>query len=143
MIVTTWYCTNCKNEVATKHPETWVELSCPVCDTTYTLARNDAPTGPSDGCYTGTLDWSLLDWEFLRDMIRVMHHALHKYSKGEWKAVDIEKFKNSACNHLSRIIDGDLIDEESGMPASVHLGCNAMMLRWHERQQTEEINEAT
>lgn len=60
-------------------------------------------------------------------MIQVLEFGANKYSPDNWKkGMPREQILNSAMRHLTAIMDGEEIDQESGLPHIGHLMCNGM-----------------
>lgn len=93
-------------------------------------------------------DITLLDPDFLRGMAQVMGDVLKegKYSRGCWKKRDQSYAKQrlaSAFRHALDILDGDLLDKESGLLNAYHLGCNAMIIAFYHNKLGESQNESS
>ena len=108
--------------------------------------------------------WSLMDYESIEDMLRVLAYGRHKYSifadeNGvEHKGVDItpeqaatmeclydarDNWKNktdmevpidSLQRHIAAIMKGEQNDKESGLPHIAHVMANAMFYSYHSRK---------
>lgn len=86
----------------------------------------------------GKLDWTLLDFEALEPLVKVMVYGAKKYTVGNisgrdnWKKqVEPKQHLQSAMRHLIAIIQGEEIDKESGERHSGHLLANMMMYNYH------------
>lgn len=109
--------------------------------------------------------WSLMDYESMEDMLRVLAYGRHKYSlfvdeNGvEHKGVDItpeqaatmeclydarDNWKNktdmevpidSLQRHIAAIMKGEQNDKESGLPHIAHVMANAMFYSYHSRKR--------
>lgn len=79
--------------------------------------------------------FSLVDRDALRDLIAVLEFGAKKYERDNWKnKMSLDDISDSLMRHLLALLDGELIDEDSGLPHSAHVMCNAMFLHYHERQ---------
>ena len=78
---------------------------------------------------------SYVDPEFIIFVAKVMEYgAKKKYERGNWqKDLDPERIINALIRHAFKIIQGEIIDSESGLPHTAHIGCNAMFLAFYER----------
>lgn len=92
----------------------------------------------------GKLEWSLVDFESLKPMVEVLMYGKDKYTtadcsgahnwkKGEWTNELIE----SLLRHTFSLLNGELIDAESGKSHIGHLMCNAMFLEWMLKNKPE------
>lgn len=97
---------------------------------------------------TGKLRWSLMDYRAMEPMIKVLMYGAEKYTvtlaSGEvvpgdnnWKkGIDMDKILDCAQRHLAALMNGELIDEESGLPHIGHLMCNTMMIAHFQQNPT-------
>lgn len=80
----------------------------------------------------GKLQWSLVDFDSLEDMVRVLEFGAKKYSVNNWKKpMSTVKIIESMLRHTFFILKGELIDQESKLPHVAHIQCNAMFLAYH------------
>lgn len=84
--------------------------------------------------------WSLVDFKSLEPMVRVLEYGAKKYTtpwaSGEenWKKPMPKKaILDSAMRHLIAMMNGEEIDQESGLPHAWHLMCNAMFYSYHSK----------
>ena len=81
---------------------------------------------------------SLLDPDALIGMMRVMEHGLKKYKRDNWKqALKEERILDAIFRHSFAIQKGELIDPESNMLHSYHIGCGAMMLSYMQHHRDD------
>jgi hypothetical protein len=78
--------------------------------------------------------WTLLPWEALESVVRVMMIGAKKYRPRGWEDVPnvIEVYKNAAARHLSAMMRGEVWDAESNEPHAAHLACCALIVTWHQ-----------
>ena len=93
----------------------------------------------------GKLDWTLLDFEALEPLVKVMSYGAKKYTVGDvsgrdnWKKpVEPKQHLQSAMRHLISMIQGKEIDKESGERHSGHLLANIMMYNYHTKDVESE-----
>ena len=89
------------------------------------IPSKDSKTGD------GKPRWSLLPYEALEEVLKVMEHGNTKYPVDSWKAKTGDygtRYKNAAQRHLVAMMKGEEIDPESGLPHAAHLACNALFL---------------
>jgi hypothetical protein len=85
--------------------------------------------GQADRYNTGKPEWSLVDFNSLVDMVRVLEYGAQKYSKDNWKkGLPTTEICDSLMRHLFAYLAGEDVDKESGLPHTGHIMCNAMFL---------------
>lgn len=86
----------------------------------------------------GKIDLTLLPTEAMRREAQVWMMGEEKYGRDNWKKLWGEQTVSvcSACalRHILYMLDGNMIDKESGLPHAAHVRCNmAMILEWMKR----------
>jgi len=78
----------------------------------------------------GKTDWSLLPYDALEPIVRVLMHGAEKYGAENWRDVpDGERrYWNAAMRHLIAYMSGTGEDDESGMSNLAHAACNVIFL---------------
>lgn len=76
---------------------------------------------------TGKLRWGLVHFKSLEPLVRVLMFGAEKYTDNNWqKGLNEREILECAQRHLAAMLDGELIDKESGLPHVGHLMCNAL-----------------
>lgn len=79
----------------------------------------------------GKLQWSLVDFESLEDLVRVLEFGAQKYAPNNWKkGLKTTKITESMLRHIFALLNGEDVDQESGLPHTGHILCNAMFLSY-------------
>lgn len=80
-------------------------------------------------------DYSLVPWESVDNVVRVLDFGLKKYSRGNWKHVKGAKFRYfaAAMRHLVAWFSGEAHDKESGLPHLAHAVCCILFLMEFDR----------
>jgi hypothetical protein len=87
---------------------------------------------------TGKLRWSLVDFDALEDMVRVLEFGATKYSDDNWKqGLKTTELFESLMRHMTAYMRGEDLDSESGLPHTGHILCNAMFLSYMHRFKPE------
>ncbi len=77
--------------------------------------------------------WSLVHYKSLEPMVRVLEMGAVKYSPNNWKiGLNRDEILESTMRHLTALMDGELLDKESGISHMAHIQCNAMFYNYHE-----------
>ena len=79
----------------------------------------------------GKLRWSLVDFDALEPMVRVLEFGANKYADHNWKkGQKTTELTESLMRHLTAYLKGEDNDPESGLPHVGHIMCNAMFLSY-------------
>lgn len=95
----------------------------------------------------GKLRWSMLDFEALEDVVRVLEFGASKYERGNWRlGLKHTEIIDSLMRHLHEIMIGNDTDNETGLPHIAHIMCNAMFLSYmmkHKPEFDDRLNKHT
>ena len=81
---------------------------------------------------TGKPKWSLVHMHSLVPMIRVLEYGALKYAPFNWqKPMKRDEVLDSMQRHLAALIDGNELDDESGLTHIGHIMANAMFYSYH------------
>lgn len=73
--------------------------------------------------------WSLVDFEALKPMVKVLEFGAKKYDDHNWKkGLKTTEISESLLRHLTAYLNGEDNDKETGLPHTGHIMCNAMFL---------------
>ena len=99
-------------------------------------ASNKEPEGLR--CNKGKLKWSYVHFKSLEPMVRVLMFGAQKYEPFNWqKGLKKEEILESAMRHLTKLIDGEENDPESGLSHIGHLMCNCMFYEYMNKNETK------
>ena len=86
------------------------------------------------------LDWTLLPFESLEDVVRVLMFGAEKYSIDNWKYVKPKsRYLKAVFRHLISYASGERNDSESGYSHLTHCICCLLFLIWHDKNEKEVI----
>ena len=74
---------------------------------------------------------SLVEPKYILGMAEVLTFGAKKYAIDNWKSAtieDIRRIKDSLLRHTLAYTSGELVDPETGLSHTYHIGCNAMFL---------------
>lgn len=82
--------------------------------------------------------FDLLDPYFEEEIARVLEFGALKYSANSWQDVPdaMNRYIAAMRRHLCAIQKGELTDQDSGLPHSAHMSCNAMFISYFTRKLT-------
>jgi hypothetical protein len=79
----------------------------------------------------GKVEWSLVDYKSLEPMVRVLEYGVKKYARNNWKkGMPATQIIESMLRHTYKLLEGELVDPESGVEHVGHIQCNAMFLAY-------------
>ena len=87
---------------------------------------------------SGKLRWSLLPYDALADVVRVLMHGAAKYEDFNWQHVVSEdggkaRYFDALQRHLIAWWNGEINDPEDGLSHLAHATCCLLFLLWKER----------
>lgn len=91
----------------------------------------------------GKLDWSLIPWDSVEEILKVLEFGKQKYSSWNWATGEGFKYTrvfNSLVRHLFAWIRGEDVDPESGLSHLAHAGCNIFFLLYFVKNKARFAN---
>lgn len=83
----------------------------------------------------GKRDWTLIPWEPMEEIARVMEFGAQKYESHSWQKVKpFSRYLSAAFRHLLAYMKGEQIDPESGLHHLAHCAVNCLFLIWGDDQ---------
>lgn len=96
---------------------------------TATTSVSDSPTAVRFN--KGKLDWSLMPWDSLEEILKVLEFGKIKYSSWNWskgEGFTYTSLFGCISRHLFAWIRGEDNDPESGLSHIAHAACNLLFL---------------
>ena len=126
-------------KLTTKKPE-FDDSACHILDAqAYALAHPDLFGSQFIKKDSGKLKWSLIPFEELKDVVKVLMHGAEKYSADNWKKCDdTTRYKDALMRHVVAYVSGEKTDEEFGLSHLAHAICNCLFLMWFDNNKKEE-----
>lgn len=93
---------------------------------------------------TGKTDWSLMPWEAVEEINKVLEFGANKYAAHNWTQGDGFRYTrvlNSLFRHLFSWSRGEDLDPESGLSHLSHAGCNILFLIYYNRYKERYKND--
>jgi hypothetical protein len=92
----------------------------------------------------GKLQWSLVDFDSLEGLVRVLEYGAAKYAPDNWKkGMPVTQVSESLMRHLFAFLRGEDVDPESGCRHLSHVMCNVMFLEYIMREKPHYDNRKT
>jgi len=102
----------------------------------FTYSEWIKPDASSEGIKfdEGKLQWKLMPWEALEEVVKVLEFGAKKYAPDNWKKLDHlrDRAEQAAMRHLIAYMKKEDKDPETGLSHMAHLMCNALFLIWEE-----------
>lgn len=81
------------------------------------------------------LRWSLLPWEQLEPVVRVLMQGAINYGDYNWRKVTPEsRYSEALMRHAIAYVRGEKTDPSSGESHLAHIVCNCLFLLWFEKE---------
>lgn len=88
----------------------------------------------------GKLQWTLMPYEQLEEVVRVLMKGAEKYGAGNWKNCDdINRYKDALMRHVVSYNKGERNDPEDSLPHLAHAICNCLFLMYFNSIEDENI----
>lgn len=84
----------------------------------------------------GKLDYTLVPFEGLDEIVKVLMFGAQKYDRDNWRHVDnaMQRYTAAAFRHLTAYSKGELVDSETGVSHLAHAGCCLLFMLALEKQ---------
>ena len=81
---------------------------------------------------TDKLDYSLVPWRAVDEVVKVLMFGAAKYQRDNWKHVSNGKrrYSSAAYRHINAMMEGEWRDVESGLPHAAHAVCCLIFILW-------------
>lgn len=88
----------------------------------------------------GKLDYTLVPFEALDEIVKVLMFGAQKYDRDNWRHVDnaMQRYAAAAFRHLTAYNKGETVDAESGLSHLSHLGCCVLFMLALEKQNGDD-----
>lgn len=79
---------------------------------------------------TGKPDYTLLPWDAVEEIVKVLDFGARKYARDNWKHVDgaETRYLAAALRHITAHARGEKDDPETGLSHMAHAGCCILFL---------------
>lgn len=85
----------------------------------------------------GKLQWRLIPWDSLKEVVAVLSYGSTKYAPDNWKYVGDAKdrYSDAALRHFTSWLSGERNDEETGKSHLAHCICCLLFLIWFDKEE--------
>ncbi len=93
---------------------------------------------------SGKVDWTLVPFEALEDMVKVLEFGAKKYDRWNWTTGGGFKWTRilgSLLRHIFAFMRGEDTDPESGLSHISHAQCNLLFLAYYIRNKNKYNND--
>ncbi len=92
----------------------------------------------------GKAPMGLLPWQALTEVARVLGFGAKKYRANSWQHVRPgSRYMDAALRHIAAYLDGETLDEESGLHVLAHAACDVLFSLWLDMNGTSCRHEPT
>jgi hypothetical protein len=122
-----------------EEPEDWRHQALPATTVTTTAGLGGAIRFDS-----GKTDWSLMPWECVEEINKVLEFGARKYSSDNWRngtGFSWTRVLSSLLRHTFAWARGEDLDKESGLSHLAHMGCNVIFLIYYNRHKDRYNND--
>jgi hypothetical protein len=84
----------------------------------------------------GKLDYTLVPWDGLEEIVKVLEFGAKKYARENWRFVEFgeTRYMAAAFRHLIAYQNNEDVDPETGLSHLAHAGCCLLFLLALEKQ---------
>jgi len=125
-----------------------MELNEPVTTVVYTPSNVKTPDPKTEASAvkfdSGKTDWSLMPFEAVEEINKVLEFGAKKYAAHNWTQGDGFRYTrvlNSLFRHLFAWSRGEDLDPESGLSHLAHAGCNIIFLIYYNKYKDRYRND--
>jgi len=87
------------------------------------------------------LDWTMLPFEAIEEILKIMDYGAKKYERDNWKKVEPNRYIAALFRHIVAEIKGEDYDKESGRLHLSHAACCILFLLYLKMKEVGIINE--
>lgn len=93
---------------------------------------------------SGKADWSLMPFEAVEEINKVLEFGAKKYAAHNWKqggGFKYTRILNSLLRHIFAFMRGEDKDPESGLSHMAHAGCNILFILYYLKYKDKYSND--
>ena len=86
----------------------------------------------------GKLQWSLMPFEQLEDVVKVLMNGAKKYAVDNWKKCnDTKRYEDALMRHVVAYFKGDKVDSDDNISHLAHAVCNCLFLMYFDKEKKQ------
>lgn len=84
-------------------------------------------------------DWSIFKplFKIAEGVVRILMYGEKKYKRNNWQKVSIDRNFAALMRHITKWVDGEELDSESGLHHLDHALCDLMFIRWQIKNEVD------
>lgn len=86
--------------------------------------------------------WSLLPFNELEQIVKVLTHGAEKYSDYGWTEVSVKEHFDALIRHISERKKGNFNDKETALPHLAHAACRLIFIMFLDRYHLSDDPQA-
>lgn len=93
---------------------------------------------------SGKANWSLMPWEAVEEINKVLEFGANKYAAHNWQQGEGFRYTrvlNSLLRHVFAYMRGEDLDPESGLSHMAHAGCNVLFILYYIKNKSRYKND--
>jgi len=87
------------------------------------------------------LDYTLLPWSSVDQVVQVLEFGAEKYTKNNWQLVSKERYLKALFRHVIAYAQDETLDSESQLPHLAHAVCCALFILYEDANDTTILSE--
>lgn len=119
------------------HPAAYPEINWPE-------QPNTLPESTAIKHDSGKANWSLMPWEAVEEINKVLEFGANKYAAHNWQQGEGFRYTrvlNSLLRHVFSYMRGEDLDPESGLSHMAHAGCNVLFILYYIKNKSRYKND--
>lgn len=90
----------------------------------------------------GKIAWHLMPMKAVAEIVKVLMFGAKKYAPKGWKELihDRGRVEDALMRHVIAHKEGEVLDQETGLPHLAHAGCNIIFLLWFWLQDQKTVS---
>ena len=133
------HCPTCQDTIKAVFNKLNNKYLCCVCSNTFDKLPLKMVIGKNGGkkADKDKLDWDLLPYEAMEEIIKVLMYGAKKYGNFNWQKVEWKRYESAQMRHKVARRKGEKYDPETGLLHKAHEACSIIFQIWMELNKNE------